>query len=367
MSQVRAAVLREVGGPLGVAEVDLAPLGAGSVRVRLAASGLCRSDLSVVEGTFPLPTPTVLGHEGAGVVTEVGGDVEGLREGDRVVLSWVVPCRRCPACLRGRAELCDHGMDHAFGHRHGTLDGHDVWAAFGTATLAEETIVPAAAAIPIRDDLPLDLAALLGCAVLTGVGAVVHAAGVRPGERVAVIGCGGVGLAAIQGARLAGAGTIIAVDRVPAKAALARSNGATEVVDASAHDPVEAVRELTGGRGVDHAIEVVGASATIAQAYAMACRGGTVTVVGAGAADDQVTFPALSLMADAKRLQGSVYGGADPARDIPWLVDLARSGALDLEALVSARRPLGDLDQAVQEMRAGSAARTLITFGGPPT
>jgi S-(hydroxymethyl)glutathione dehydrogenase / alcohol dehydrogenase len=359
---VRAAVLEQVGGPIRVADVELSPPGPGMVRVDVAASGLCHSDLSVADGTLPLPLPAVLGHEGAGIVTEVGPGVESHRPGDRVVLSWAVPCRSCRPCLRGRPELCDTGMDHAFTRTHGTLDGTDLWAVFGTGTLAEQTVVPAAAAIPIGEEAPLDLAALVGCAVLTGVGAAVNTAGIRPGDTVAVIGCGGVGLAAVQGARLAGAATVIAVDRAAGRLPLAEANGATHTVDASAGDPVEAVRELTGGRGVDQAIEAVGRSATIEAAYAMATRGGTVTVVGAGAADDPVTFGAMALMADAKVLQGCVYGGADPARDIPWILDLAAQGRLDLEALVSARVGLDRIDDAVAAMRAAEGARTLITF-----
>jgi S-(hydroxymethyl)glutathione dehydrogenase / alcohol dehydrogenase len=359
---VRAAVLERVGGPILVADVDLAAPGPGMVRVDIAASGLCHSDLSVADGTLPLPLPTVLGHEGAGTVTEVGPGVTGLQPGHRVVLSWAVPCRACRPCLRGRPELCDTGMDHAFTRTHGTLDGEQVWAVFGTGTLAEQTVVPAAAAIRIGDEAPLDLAALVGCAVLTGVGAVVNTARVAPGDTVAVIGCGGVGLAAIQGARLAGAGSIIAVDRAAGRLPLAMANGATHTVDASSAEPVEAVRELTGGRGVDHAVEAVGRSATIEAAYAMATRGGTVTVVGAGAVDDPVTFPAMGLMADAKVLQGCVYGGADPARDVPWILDLAAQGRLDLEALVTARVGLDRIDDAVSAMRAAEGARTLVTF-----
>jgi S-(hydroxymethyl)glutathione dehydrogenase / alcohol dehydrogenase len=359
---MRAAVLRQPGAAISVDDVDLAPLEPGMVRVRLAASGLCHSDLSVADGTLPLPLPAVLGHEGAGIVAEVGPDVTGLQPGDRVVLSWAVPCRACRPCLRGRPELCDTGMDHAFTRTHGTLDGADVWAVFGTGTLAEQTVVPAAAAIRIGEEAPLDLAALVGCAVLTGVGAAVNTAGIRPGDTVAVIGCGGVGLATVQGARLAGAATIVAVDRAAGRLPLATANGATHVVDASAADPVEAVRELTGGRGVDHAVEAVGRSATIEAAYAMATRGGTVTVVGAGAADDPVTFGAMGLMADAKVLQGCVYGGADPARDIPWILDLAAQGRLDLEALVTARVGLDRIDDAVAAMRAAEGARTLVTF-----
>lgn len=360
---MRAVVVREVGAPLEVLDVELAPPGPGSVRVRLAASGVCHSDLSLRDGSLPALLPVVLGHEGAGVVTEVGFGVDTPAVGDHVVLSWVVPCRRCRLCLGGRPELCEHGIDHAFAAPYGTAAGEPVYCGLGTGTFAEETVVPAGAAIRIDPAFPLELAALAGCAVCTGVGAVVNAAGVRPGESVAVVGCGGVGLAAVQGARLAGASAIVAVDRVPAKLAMALDNGATAVVDASALEPVEAVRSLTGG-GPDHVIEVVGLSSTIRQAYDMARRGGTVTVVGAGRFDDAVTFPALGLMADAKRLQGTVYGGTDPARDIPRLLALAAGGALDLARLVSARIGLDDVENAFRAMLAGEVARSLVVLDG---
>ncbi len=357
-------MLRRAGAPLQVEEVVLAPPGEGMVAVRVAASGVCHTDLLLQEGSIPQPTPAVLGHEGAGVVSEVGPGVTNLAAGDHVVLSWVAPCRSCFFCLAGRPELCEHGMDHAWASPRGTSDGEAVWLALGTGTFAEETVVPAAAAIPIDRDFPLDVAALIGCAVVTGVGAVVNTARVAPGHTVAVMGCGGVGLAAVQGARLAGAATIIAIDRGAAKLDGAVANGATETVDAAAADPVTAVRQLTGGRGVDHAVEAVGRSSTIGQAYAMARRGGTVTVVGAGAFDDLVSIPAMNLMVDAKRIEGCVYGGTDPARDIPRAVALARAGALDLERLVTRRIALDDVNEAFQAMRVGEGARSLIVF--PP-
>lgn len=344
-----------------VVEAQLDPPGTGSVRVRLAASGVCHTDLSLREGSIPAILPAVLGHEGAGVVTELGDGVDDLAVGDHVVITWVAPCRRCRWCLAGQPELCEHGIDHAFAGPYGTAAGEPIYCGLGTGTFAEETVVPAAAAIRIDPSFPLELAALAGCAVCTGVGAVVNAARVRPGETVVVVGCGGVGLAAIQGARMAGAAAVIAVDRVPAKLVMALGCGATDTVDASAVDAVAAVRRLTGG-GVDHAFEVVGLSSTIMASYEMARRGGTVTVVGAGSQDDLVSIPALSLMADAKRLQGTVYGSTDPARDIPRLLALASSGALDFSLLVSARIGLDDVDDAFRAMLAGEVARSLIVL-----
>lgn len=358
---MKGAVLRAVNEPLAIEDVELQPPGPGQVRVGIAASGVCHSDLSLVDGTMPQPMPAVLGHEGAGVVTEVGPGVETPRVGDHVILSWIAPCRACAACRRGQPTLCETGMQHAFAGPYGTANGDPVMAGLGTATFAQETVVPASAAIVVDRDFPLELGALVGCGVVTGVGAVVNTARVRPGETVAVLGCGGVGLAAIQGARLSGASRIVAVDRVASKLDMARDNGATEVVDASSVDAVAAVHELTGG-GADHAVEVVGSSATISTAYAMARRGGAVTIVGAGRFDDAVSFPVLGLMVDAKRIQGSVYGATDPARDFPLMVALQQAGRLDLERLVSRRIALDEVNDAFRAMTAGEVARSVIVF-----
>ncbi|MGH3561415.1 MAG: alcohol dehydrogenase catalytic domain-containing protein, partial [Mycobacterium sp.] len=240
---MKAVVLREVGKPSAVEELALRPVGRHEVRVRLAASGICHTDLSVRDGSMPALLPCTLGHEGAGIITEVGDDVITVGPGDHVVLTWSVPCRCCPYCLRGETQLCPHGLKHAFGEPYGDSDG-PVWPSMGAGTLAEQTLVPAAAVVPVDRALPLDHAALLGCAVITGVGAVLRTAVVRPGENVLVIGCGGVGLAAIQGARLAGAARIIAADRVAAQLPAGTANGATHTVDADAADLAAAVRDL---------------------------------------------------------------------------------------------------------------------------
>lgn len=359
---VRAAVLHAHGAPLAIEDLELPAVAPGQVRVRIAASGVCHSDLSVARGAIPGALPAVLGHEGAGVVVEAGDGVTNVAAGDHVVLSWIVPCRSCFFCLRGHTELCERGMDHAFAGPYATGAGGPVHSTFGTATFGEETIVPAAAAVRIDDDFPLDLASLVGCGVVTGVGSVVHSARVQPGESVVVVGCGGVGLAAVQGARWSGASPIIAVDRVAEKLDLARRCGATETVDASADDPVAAVREITGGRGGDHAVEVVGASATIAQAYAMARRAGTVTIVGAGRFDDMVQFGAMQLMYEAKTVRGVVYGATDPQRDFPEMIRLHAAGALDLSLLVSGHIGLDGIDGAFDAMERGSGARQIVVF-----
>ncbi|ORW09575.1 Zn-dependent alcohol dehydrogenase [Mycobacterium kyorinense] len=359
---MRAVVLHQVGRPSAVEELTLRPLVGHEVRVRLAASGVCHTDLSVRDGGMPALLPCTLGHEGAGVVTEVGDGVHAVAPGDHVVLTWNVPCRACSHCLRGDAQLCPHGLDHAFGEPYGRDSAGPVWPAMGAGALAEETLLPAAAAVPVDRSLRLDHAALLGCAVITGVGAVLRTALVRAGQSVLVIGCGGVGLAAIQGARLAGAAPIIAADRVAGQLPAATANGATDTVDAGAADLVAAVRELTGGEGVDHAIEVVGKPATIRAAYDATRRGGTITVVGAARIEESVSFPALSMMADGKTIRGSVYGGSDPARDIPMLAALARRGRLDLEALVTRRIGIDDVETAFTDMAAGRGARSVVCF-----
>lgn len=359
---MKAMVLRSAGWPAAVEELALRSIARHEVMVSVAASGVCHTDLSVRDGLMPALLPCTLGHEGAGIVTEVGADVRSVGPGDHVVLTWNVPCRSCPDCLRGDSQLCPHGLEHAFGQPYADSADGPVWPSMGAGTLAEQTLLPAAAVVKVDPSFPLDLAALLGCAVTTGVGAVMRSAAVRPGQSVLVIGCGGVGLAAIQGARLAGAAPIIAADKVAAQLATATANGATDTVDAGDVDVVAAVRDLTGGAGVDHGIEVVGAPATIRAAYDATRRGGTVTLVGAAGIEETVTFSALSMMADGKTIRGSVYGASDPARDIPVLAELARRGRLDLEALVTRRIGIDGVEAAFTDMAAGRGARSVVCF-----
>jgi S-(hydroxymethyl)glutathione dehydrogenase/alcohol dehydrogenase len=359
---MKASVLYELGAPPVAEELELRELRPHEVRVRIAASGVCHTDLSVRDGSMPALLPTTLGHEGAGVVVEVGSDVTRTKPGDHVVLSWVAPCRTCFHCLRGAAHLCVHGLDHGFGDAYAEGPTGPVWPAMGCGTLAEETLLPEAAVIPIASELPLEQAALLGCGVLTGVGAVVRTAQVRPGETVLVVGCGGVGLAAVQGARLSGASRIIAADPSPSARDRALASGATHVLDPGAGDVPTEVRALTDGHGADHGIEVVGLSSTIRTAYDATRRGGIVTVVGAGTFDDDVSISALSLMADAKQIRGSVFGSTDPDRDLPPLVDLALRGALDVNALVTRRIGLADVESAFTAMQAAEVARSVVVF-----
>jgi S-(hydroxymethyl)glutathione dehydrogenase / alcohol dehydrogenase len=361
---VRAAVLHEVGAPFVVEDIVLEPVGPRYVRVKMAASGVCHSDLSVQNGTLPFMFPTVLGHEGAGVVAEIGSDVTRVAVGDHVVLTWMPPCRRCFWCLHQQPMLCNVGMGESIGGPYGTVGGAKLVRGLGTATFAEETLVPEAQVVRVDPAAPLDLAALVGCALSTGIGAVWHTAEVEPSATVAVIGCGGVGLSVIQGARLAGASTIVAVDHMGAKLAAARSLGATHVVDSSSEDAVAAVQALTGGLGVDYAFEVVGRAATIRLAFEAARRGGTAVLVGAGAPTEQVSFSAFELFVGAKTLIGCVYGSTDPDRDFPAMVDLVTRGTIDAESMVSRRIGLDDINDAFRAMEAGEVVRSVIVFDG---
>ncbi|GAA0742009.1 Zn-dependent alcohol dehydrogenase [Dactylosporangium roseum] len=357
----RAAVLRALDGPLAVEELILNPLGPTQVRVRLAAAGVCHSDLSLADGTLRQQFPAVLGHEGAGTVVEVGADVTTVAVGDHVVLNWSPPCRSCWFCEAGEPYLCVRADDARAVPFARDSSGADVFAGLGTGAFATETVVGAHACIPVPADLPLEEAALLGCAVLTGVGAVTNAARVRPGQSVVVIGLGGVGLAALQGARIAGAGTIVAVDPAPAKEDLARRMGATHFLPPSEKLAKE-IRALTGGRGADHAIECVGRAETIRAAWSATRRGGTATVVGLGSSKDQLSLSALEVAYFARTLVGCMYGSTDPAVDVPILLDHYRAGRLDLSALVTDHVGLGDLDEAFVRVREGRGARTLVRF-----
>ncbi|MEV4508765.1 Zn-dependent alcohol dehydrogenase [Dactylosporangium sp. NPDC049525] len=357
----RGLILRAVDGPAVVEDLVLNPVGPSQVRVRLAAAGVCHSDLSLANGTLRQPFPVVLGHEGAGVVAEVGAAVTGLTVGDHVVLNWSPPCRSCWFCDAGEPYLCAHADDARGVPFARSAGGEDVYAGLGTGAFATETVVGANACIPVPADIPLDEAALLGCAVLTGVGAILNSARVRAGESVVVIGLGGVGLAALQGARIAGASTVIAVDAAPAKEDLALSLGATHFLTPGTSLAKE-VRALTSGRGADHAIECVGRAATIRAAWSVTRRGGRATVLGLGSTTDEVTFSALEVAYFARTLTGCMYGSTDPAVDVPVLLSHYRTGALNLSALVTDHISLNDVNDAFDRMRNGIGARTLIHF-----
>lgn len=358
---VRAAVATAVGAPLSVVDLELPPLGPDDVRVRLAAAGVCHSDLSFADGTLAGSLPMVLGHEAAGTVVAAGDHVEGVAAGDPVVLNWAPACRTCWFCARGEPWLCARA-ERPEPRTAGRLpDGTGATACLGVGAFAEQVVVAADAVVPLPAGVPLDLAALLGCAVLTGVGAACRTAGVRGGESVLVVGLGGVGLSAVAGARIAGAGQIIAADVAVGKEDLARRMGATEFVVSDDQLP-RRVRSLTAGRGVDHALECVGRATTIRAAWQATRRGGRCTVVGVGRRDDPVTFGALELFHFARTLTGSVFGSGDPVRDLPWLAELVRSGQLDLAALATHTVDLSGVDGAFERMRAGVGGRTLVRF-----
>ena len=361
MTAAQAAVLRETGGELRVEEVELSDPGPGQVRVRLAATGVCHSDLSLATGVLAHPMPVVLGHEGAGRVVAVGDGVEEYRVGDPVVLNWTPPCRECWFCTHGEPYLCPHA-DDAQRAPYGKLpDASPVYPGLGTAAFATETVVGANACIPLPEDVPLEQAALLGCAVLTGAGAVFNAARVRAGESVVVFGLGGIGLCAVQAARIAGAESIIVVDPSTEKFDLARRLGATEALEPSS-DLAKRIRKLTGGRGADHAFECVGRAETIRAAWSATRRGGQATVVGLGAATDELTFNALEVGYFARTLRGCMYGSTDPKIAVPELLEHYRAGELDLDSLVSQRISLSDVGASFDEMQAGRGVRSLIVF-----
>jgi len=362
---VKAAVLYNYNEPLKIESVELKPPRPDEVVVKLVASGVCHSDLSVVKCALPIPPPVVLGHEGAGIVEEVGRDVKQLKPGDHVVLSWVQSCGRCHYCISGRTHLCDWGIRSAMEGGEGvfTKDGLDISRMAGVGSFAERTVVRSVAAIKIRDDAPLDKACLVGCGVMTGVGAATNTAKVRPGQTVAVIGCGGVGLNVIQGAALCGAAQIIAVDVVEQKLKWAKDFGATATVNAQSADPADAIRSLTGGLGVDYAFEVIGAPAPILQAFLSVKRGGTAVVVGVPPFGQEVSVPGAMLALEEKSLIGSLYGSANLRRDMPVLIDLYMQKRLKLDELISRTIKLEAINSAFEAMEKGEVARSVILYG----
>ncbi|MCZ7413471.1 MULTISPECIES: zinc-binding dehydrogenase [unclassified Streptomyces] len=359
---VRAAVLPAVDAPLEITEIALPDPGPGQVRVAVAAAGVCHSDLSLSNGTLRQPVPAVLGHEGAGTVTAVGEGVTAVAPGDRVILNWAPSCGRCRFCAE-RAEpwLCPTANAATTVPYARTADGRELYPGLSAAAFAEETLVPERAVLPLPDGIPLTDAALLGCAVLTGWGAVHHSARVASGESVAVFGVGGVGLAVLQSARIAGAGPIVAVDVSPAKEELARAAGASDFLLAGEATAKE-IRALTGGDGADVAVECVGRARTIRTAWASTRRGGRTTVVGIGGKAEQVSFSALEIFHFARTLSGCVFGNSDPARDVPVLAEHVRAGRLDLGGLVTDRIGLDGIPDAFSAMLAGRGGRALVVF-----
>lgn len=363
---MQAAVLWEPRRPVEILEVELAPPREREVLVKIAASGICASDLHVVDGTLPEPMPLVLGHEAAGVVVETGPGVTRVREGDHVVLAIVPSCGECALCRRGRSTFCE-----LFGAASGAgtlADGTSRLSRNGAplhhfncvSSFAEYAVVPESAAVAIRRDVPLETAALIGCAVLTGYGAVTNIARVTVGASVAVWGCGGVGLSAVQAARLAGADPIVAVDVSLEKLVLARELGATALVNAAEVDPVEAVRAAAGA-GVDYAFEALGREQTIQQAWSSLASGGTAVVVGMMPKGDLLTIDPWGFIAE-KNLLGCFLGRPRIDGDVPRLVDLYRTGELKLDEVVSHRLDLHQIGLGLERLRAGTAVRQVVVF-----
>lgn len=374
--RVHAAVLTQIGVerpyaaslPLRLEELELRPPGPGEVLVRVGAAGVCHSDLSVVDGVRPRPVPMVLGHEAAGVVEEVGQGVAHVTVGQHVVFAFVPSCGDCVPCLSGRPALCERG---ATSNTAGTLlaggrpfsrhDGTAVNHHLGVSAFSERTVASAASVVPVPDDLPMEEAALFGCALLTGVGAVLNTARVEPGSTAMVVGLGGVGLAAVMGARLAGCQRVIAVDLDPAKFELAKAVGATDVLQSGAEDALSEVRELSDG-GVDYAFEAAGHPSALALAYAGTGRGGTTVGIGLPHPDQTFALPALSLVAEERRLVGSYMGSAVPRRDIPRYLQLYRDGRMPVDRLAGGTFALDRVNEAMDALGGGAVARQVLVM-----
>jgi len=372
--KIRAAVLEQTGGSLAVQEIDLAPPAVGEVLVRLGASGVCHSDFNAIDGTAETRCPAVLGHEGAGVVEAVGPGVSRVAIGDHVALSWSPSCGACAECLRDLPQLCSTAWPAmgTGGLMDGTTrlsrDGEPVYHYSFLSTFAEACVVPEKSCVPIARDVPFDVAGLVGCAVTTGVGAVWRTAGVRPGDRVAVIGCGGVGLSALMAAVAVGAEPVIAVDTVAQKLDAAKEFGATHGVlwAGSPEETAEAVKEASGG-GVDYAIEATGRPEAMLAAFLSTRARGAAVLIGIPREDAVLALPALSIPRLERRVLGSIYGSSKPERDFPLTLDLYRTGRLPLDRLVSHRLPLDEVEQGFELMRSGEALRVVLdltTTGG---
>jgi S-(hydroxymethyl)glutathione dehydrogenase/alcohol dehydrogenase len=365
--KIHAAVLAGAGQAFVVEDVDLSEPRAGEVLVKMGAAGVCHSDWHLVTGATKHPMPVVAGHEGAGVVLAAGAGVEGICVGDPVVLNWTPDCGRCFYCLRGKPNLCETYVGPIWA---GTMldgtprlswKGKPVYHFCGLASFATHAVVPQESCVVVRRDVPLEVAALVGCAVATGVGAAMYTAGVKAGDSAVVFGCGGVGLCTLMGAKLCGAQTIIAVDQNPHKMEMARKFGATHAL-LSGDDIVARVKEITGGRGADHAFEAVGIPQVQERALE-ACRpGGNLILAGLSAMGTGTNLPGAVLTRQEKTVKGSYYGSVHPRRDFPMLLDLYRAGKLDLERLISKRYALRQINEAYADMLTGRQARGVIVF-----
>ncbi|MGD9868481.1 MAG: zinc-dependent alcohol dehydrogenase family protein [Hyphomicrobiales bacterium] len=373
--KTRAAILHEIGRPapyarsqpLTIEEIDLDPPGEGEVLVRMGAAGLCHSDLSVINGDRPRPVPMALGHEAAGIVEECGPGVKDLRPGDHVVMAFVPSCGHCEPCMGGRPALCEPGAAAntagtlISGARRMHLDGRDVNHHVGVSAFAEHAVLSRNSLVKIDESLPLDQAALFGCAVMTGVGAVVNTGQVSPGSTVAVVGLGGVGLNALLGAKVSGAREIIAIDLQESKLQLARQLGATQAFDAGDAKCVEAVREATKG-GVDFAFEMAGSVKAMDLAYRVTRRGGTTVTAGLSHPQHDFSLKHVTLVAEERCIKGSYVGSCVPMRDIPRYIALYQQGLLPVDRLMSGTIRLDDINRGFDELAEGSVIRQMIAF-----
>jgi S-(hydroxymethyl)glutathione dehydrogenase/alcohol dehydrogenase len=367
---MRAAVLRNTGDDkLEIRDdVELGPVGPGEVKVKIHATGVCHSDVSGMNGTIPQPAPFVPGHEGAGVVAEVGEGVSSVAPGDHVIIAWSPPCGSCKFCIdRKQPNLCINIQFTASAIPHFTQGGAPIFGFAGSGTWAEEMIMPQQGVVKIDPATPHEIASLVGCGVMTGVGAALNTAKVTPGSSVVVFGCGGVGISAIQGARVAGASEIVAVDLVDSKLEDAQRFGATHAVKP---DELDSARQsITGGDGFDYAFEAIGLPQTMRSAYDTIRRGGTACIIGVGGFDKTISFNAFELFFDEKTIKGSYYGSADVRSDFSRMLNLWKNGRLDLEGMISKKIHIDDVNEAVADLMAGTVIRSVITFddGAAPT
>ncbi len=365
--KMQAAVLKQANTRFTIEEITLDAPKAGEVRVKIAACGVCHSDYHLLSGTTKHPMPVVCGHEGAGIVEEVGSGVHQLKPGDHVTLSWTPDCGECFYCRRGSPNLCETYTEPIWagvmldGTSRLHMNGDPVYVYCGLGTFAEYVVVPQQACVKINPDIPLTVASLVGCAVATGVGAAIYTANVRPGETVVVLGCGGVGLNVLQGAALSGAEKIIAVDTNEKKMEIARQFGATHTLHSDEYT-IEAIRALTGGRGADHAIEAVGLPSLQEMALEAVRPGGTATLAGLSPMGSITNLPGSVITRTEKTVKGSYYGSVNPQRDFPLLLDLYMAGKLKLEELISTEYRLDQINEAFDVMLTGDVARGIIVF-----
>jgi S-(hydroxymethyl)glutathione dehydrogenase/alcohol dehydrogenase len=359
---MKAAVLHAADRPVAIEDVRVKDPDPGEVRVTIRAAGLCHSDLSVIDASIPYPTPVVLGHEGAGVVDAVGRGVTAVKEGDAVVLSTLAHCGRCPACEVGRPTECRNAPNPKETQPFTLGDGRRAYQFANASAFANQTVIREQSAIAIDPRVPFDRAALIGCGIMTGVGAVLNRARVETGATMAVFGLGGIGLSCVQGGVLAGAAKIVAVDVLPAKLELARRLGATHTVDASRDDPVAVIRDLTRG-GADYTFEAVGNLAVIRQALEALGAGGALTVVGVPKLGSRFDFVVHALYQN-KAILGCRYGTARPRRDFPMLADLYLGGRLKIDELITRRYALDDFPAALDDLKTGGLARGVFVLEG---